>query len=241
MPISSAAVTPEVFVTPDDTAQNGCYSRRPVGIDGTPSEGGDGLAAAHRGALPLSSADRAAQAEFHRFFEAHHRELARLAYLMLGDADSADDLAADALVAAWHRWDRVRAADQPLAYVRRIVMNLCNSRIRSMVRERGRLTALGATVQDRTDGPDVPAVVDVRAALQRLPERKRACVVLRFAFDLSEAETAKALGISVGTVKSQTSRGVAELERELRGQGGGSAADALSGTARPQDRPEGEA
>jgi RNA polymerase sigma-70 factor (sigma-E family) len=240
MPISSAAV----FATPDDTAQKGCYPRRPVGIDSTPSEGDDGLAAAQWGALPLRSPDRpdrVAQAEFHRFFEAHHRELARLAYLMLGDADSADDLAADALVAAWHRWDRVRAADQPLAYVRRIVMNLCNSRIRSMVRERGRLTALGATVQDRTDGPDVPAVVDVRAALQRLPERKRACVVLRFAFDLSEAETAKALGISVGTVKSQTSRGVAELEKELRGHGGASATDVLSGTARPQDRPEREA
>lgn len=232
MPMPSAA-----FTTAHDTALLDCYPR-PAGIssDGTPGEGGDALAATRWGTRPVRAHDRAAQAEFHRFFEAHHRDLARLAYLMLGDTDAADDLAADALVAAWHRWDRVRAADQPLAYVRRIVMNLCNSRIRAIVRERGRLPTLGASLQDRTDGPDVPAVVDVRVALQRLPERKRACVVLRFAFDLSEAETAKVLGISVGTVKSQTSRGVAELERELRGAG--ATGDVLTGPLHPRERPE---
>lgn len=59
------------------------------------------------------------------------------------------------------------------------------------------------------------AVVDVQEALRRLPFRKRACVVLRHAFDLSERDTALVLGVSVGTVKSQTSRGVAELQRLL--------------------------
>jgi RNA polymerase sigma factor (sigma-70 family) len=57
----------------------------------------------------------------------------------------------------------------------------------------------------------VAAVTDVRAALTKLPARKRACVVLRHYYGLSEQETAQTLGISVGTVKSQTSRGVAEL------------------------------
>ena len=154
-------------------------------------------------------------AEFHEFFEAHHRELSRLAYLLTGDADAADDLAADAFVAAWHRWGRVRKADQPLAYVRRIVVNLAASRVRTLVRERARTGLLGAMFRDRSDDPDVPAVLDVRAALRRLPMRKRACVVLRYAFDLSEQETARVLGVSVGTVKSQTSRGVAELEKAL--------------------------
>lgn len=59
------------------------------------------------------------------------------------------------------------------------------------------------------------AVVDVQGALRRLPFRKRACVVLRHAFDLSERDTSLVLGISVGTVKSQTSRAVAELQRLL--------------------------
>jgi DNA-directed RNA polymerase specialized sigma24 family protein len=53
--------------------------------------------------------------EFQGFFRRHHRELARLAFVMLGDPDGADDLAADAMAAAWRRWARVRAADQPLA------------------------------------------------------------------------------------------------------------------------------
>ncbi|WP_230992507.1 SigE family RNA polymerase sigma factor [Streptomyces endocoffeicus] len=155
------------------------------------------------------------QAEFRDFFERHHAELARLAHLLLGSSDGADDLAADALVAVWHQWDRVRAADHPAAYARGVVANLARSRIRSLVRERRRVALFSSQRPDRVDDPDVSAVVDVQAALVRLPFRKRACVVLRHAFDLSERETARTLGISVGTVKSQTSRGIAELERLL--------------------------
>ena len=163
--------------------------------------------------------DGPASAEFHAFFERHHAELARLAYLLTGEADAADDLAADALLALWHRWDRVRAAEHPVAYARGVVANLARTRIRSAVRERRRVALFWSGRQDRTEGPDVPAVVDVQDALRELPFRKRACVVLRHAFDLSEKDTALALGISVGTVKSQTSKGMAELERRL-GQGG---------------------
>ncbi|MBN3931150.1 hypothetical protein IQ279_16185 [Streptomyces verrucosisporus] len=68
---------------------------------------------------------------------------------------------------------------------------------------------------ERVDDPDVAAVVDVRTALAGLSFGKRACVVLRYALDLSEKETALALGVSVGTVKSQTSKGMAELRRLL--------------------------
>ena len=154
-------------------------------------------------------------AAFHEFFERHYAELSRLAHLLTGEADAADDLAADALVALWRRWDRVREADHPVAYARGVVTNLARSRIRSAMRERRRVALFWSLRPERTDGPDVPAVLDLREALQRLPFRKRACVVLRHAFDLSERDTAAALGISVGTVKSQTSRGVAELERLL--------------------------
>ncbi|WP_425473018.1 SigE family RNA polymerase sigma factor [Streptomyces botrytidirepellens] len=141
--------------------------------------------------------------------------MARLAHLLLGSSDGADDLAADALVAVWHRWDRVRVAEHPAAYARGVVANLARSRIRSLVRERRRVALFSSERSDRVDDPDVSAVVDVQAALVRLPFRKRACVVLRHAFDLSERDTARTLGISVGTVKSQTSRGIAELERLL--------------------------
>ncbi|MFF5157224.1 SigE family RNA polymerase sigma factor [Streptomyces sp. NPDC000348] len=159
--------------------------------------------------------DDAAAVEFHAFFERHYAELSRLAHLLTGEADTADDLAADALLALWHRWDRVRAADHPAAYARGVVANLARTRIRSAVRERRRIALFWSPREERIENPDVPGVVDVQEALRRLPFRKRACVVLRHAFDLSEKDTALALGVSVGTVKSQTSKGMAELQRLL--------------------------
>ncbi len=156
-------------------------------------------------------------AEFRAFFERHHRELSRFAYLLIGDHDAADDITADALTAAWTHWDRVRSADLPLAYVRRIVANVAADRVRKVVRERRGLLALGQRAERSAPVPDVPAVVDLRTALMALPPGKRACVVLRYAFDLSEGDVARTLGISVGTVKSQTARGVADLERILGG------------------------
>ncbi|MFG3129617.1 SigE family RNA polymerase sigma factor [Streptomyces tendae] len=162
-----------------------------------------------------SAVDAVASAEFHAFFERHYAELARLAHLLTGEPDAADDLAADALLALWHRWDRVRAADHPVAYARGVVANLARTRVRTAVRERRRVALFWSQREERTENPDVAGVVDVQEALRRLPFRKRACVVLRHAFDLSEKETALSLGVSVGTVKSQTSKGVAELQRLL--------------------------
>lgn len=165
-------------------------------------------------------------AEFHDFFERHYAELSRLGWLLTGERDSADDLAADALVALWQRWDRLRAAEHPLAYARGVVANLARERIRSASRERRRVALFWSPSPQHVAAPDVAAVVDVRSALDRLPFRKRACVILRHAFDLSEKDTALALGISVGAVKSQTSKALAELERLL---GVPAAADVVAG------------
>ncbi|MBX6390892.1 MAG: SigE family RNA polymerase sigma factor, partial [Frankia sp.] len=161
----------------------------------------------------------AARAEFEEFFETFHRELARFAYFLIGDHDAADDITAEALTSAWKNWDRVRAAEDRLAYVRRAVANLAKSRMRTAVRDRARFSLLSRLHPTRQaqDPTDVAAVLDLRSALLRLPMGKRACVVLRYAYGLSEAETAETLGISVGTVKSQTSKGVTQLERLLAG------------------------
>lgn len=159
--------------------------------------------------------DDDASVEFHAFFERHYAELSRLAHLLTGESDAADDLAADAFLALWHRWDRVRAAEHPVAYARGVVANLARTRIRSAVRERRRIALFWSQREEKVENPDVAGVVDVQEALRRLPFRKRACVVLRHAFDLSEKDTALALGVSVGTVKSQTSKGMAELQRLL--------------------------
>ncbi|GAA0579762.1 SigE family RNA polymerase sigma factor [Paractinoplanes ferrugineus] len=147
---------------------------------------------------------------FHDFFEKHHAELSGLAYLLSGDSSAADDLAADALTEVWKHWDRVEAADDPAAYARGIVANLTRNWLRRQGRARSGLRLLGLG-RERQRSPDVSAVLDVRSALKRLPYRRRTCVVLRYAFDLSEKEVAEILGISVGAVKSQTSRGAKQL------------------------------
>lgn len=156
-----------------------------------------------------------ARAEFEKFFARHHRELARLAFLLSGDTSSAEDLTADALLAAWQRWSTIQGLDQPFAYVRRILINMAASRIRRLGVERRHGVLLAASEHDLTLGSDPAVAVDVRAALLRLPVRRRACVVLRHAFDLSEADVAQTLGVSVGTVKSQTFKGMAQLVQIL--------------------------
>ena len=152
---------------------------------------------------------------FQAFFEQHHADLARLAFLITGDANVADDIAADALVEIWRHWARVEAADNPLAYARGVLANLARSWIRRQGRERRGLLSLMLFVEDARS-TDVPAVMDVRAALRRLPLRRRECVVLRYAFDVPEREVAEILGISIGTVKSHTSRGAEQLASYLR-------------------------
>jgi RNA polymerase sigma-70 factor (sigma-E family) len=153
---------------------------------------------------------------FEQFVEQHSRELGRLAYLMVGDRDAADDLTGDALLATWRQWDTVRTSDHPIAYVRRVVVNLAATRVRRLVRERRRLILFQTDALEVRPGPDSAAVVDVRSALLQLPAGRRACVVLRYALDLPEQEVALLLGVSVGTVKSQTAKGAEQLRRVLR-------------------------
>jgi RNA polymerase sigma-70 factor (sigma-E family) len=174
---------------------------------------------------------------FHAFFEAHYAELSRLAYLVTGRAEVADDLAADALLEVWRYWDRVVAADNPVGYACGVLLNLARNRLRRERRERRGLLGLVPLSSARAyaGDVDVPAVLDVRGALRRLPYRRRACVVLRYAFDLSEQETARALGISVGTVKSQTSRGLTQLTELLGVTRRTRSSDAPSPASEPGD------
>lgn len=153
---------------------------------------------------------------FDTFYAAHYRELARFAYLLTGEHEAADDVTAEALAETWKHWARVSAADRPLAYVRRIVANLAADRTSRLVRERRSWRLWSHGRSDRVEASDTPAAVDLRQALLRIPARKRACIVLRYYYGLSEQETAATLGITVGTVKSQTSRGLEELAVQLR-------------------------
>ena len=151
------------------------------------------------------------------FFSDHFTSLCRTAYLVLGDAWLAEEIVMDAFARTMSRWSKVQDADAPLAYVRRTVVNLCISRLRRLGAER-RANARATSGRESPVRWDVERFDDSRAvfeAVRQLPERQRACVVLRYFDDLPEQQIAAALGCSVGTVKSQLSKARAKLAQLL--------------------------
>lgn len=158
--------------------------------------------------------------EFAAVFNEHHRAAVRLAYLLTSDPDQAEDVVAEAFTKVYRRWRSGDIRDVG-AYVRRAVANEANSRLRRRYLERGRARRRTGDERGVRRVDDQAADRDeVWWALQRLPRRQRTAVVLRYFEDLSEAETAEALGVSPGTVKSQVSRGLARLEELLAAPAG---------------------
>lgn len=154
--------------------------------------------------------DAPADAEFRDFMAGRWPGLVRLAYGLTGDQALAEDLAQTALARAYASWPRVRRADDPDAYVRRIVLNANRSRFRGR-RVSELLTAAppDAGAADETGHRDDRSAL--MAALKALPAGQRSVVVLRYWLDLTEVQVAAALGCSVGNVKSQASRALAKL------------------------------
>jgi RNA polymerase sigma-70 factor (sigma-E family) len=148
---------------------------------------------------------------FQEFVRARWSHLVRTAYLLTGDAHHAEDLTQTALAKAFRSWRRVARADNPEAYVRRMLVS-CNS---DRFRKRRVTEALTAAPPEVAGRDETASWADERSALMTalagLPPRQRAVVVLRYWEDLSEAEVAEALGCSPGTVKSQASKGLAKL------------------------------
>lgn len=138
------------------------------------------------------------------FVDASRSTLLAYAWLLSGDGHVAEELVQETFVRLYVRWRKVRAG-RPLAYARRTLSNLHTDRWRSRRREEPR-----AEVPETAYGSD-PVTTDLVRALQQLSPRERECVVLRHYLDLSEKDTAATLGISVGSVKSYTSKGLAGL------------------------------
>ncbi|WP_370288390.1 SigE family RNA polymerase sigma factor [Nocardioides sp.] len=163
--------------------------------------------------------------EFADFVHATWPSLYRTALLLSGDHGHAEDLAQSALAATYSRWGRLREPAAAGAYARRALVNGHNSWWRRPSnREERPARELRAPGEGPAPGGNTTRVgleqevgdrLDVLAALTRLAPRQRAVVVLRYYDDLSVAATAAALGISTGTVKSQTSVALAALRREL--------------------------
>lgn len=152
--------------------------------------------------------------EFAEVFASAWPRLFRTAYAVAGDAGVAEDAVQAAFARAYASWDRVRRADSPEAYLRRIVVNQALG-IRQRAWFRRERPADTVETSEHVTSAEA-AVVDrdrVWGAVQALPPRQRAVVVLRYYEDLSEAEIAETLGCSRGTVKSQASAALANLRR----------------------------
>jgi RNA polymerase sigma-70 factor (sigma-E family) len=146
--------------------------------------------------------------DFRAFVEARWPALVRYAYALTGDRGHAEDVVQQALERTWRRWRHVRI-DSAEGYVRTVIARLVISRWRS----RRPTESLGGREPQPAVGPEeAHAVHDALwRELAALPPRMRAVVVLRFVEDLTEAETARVLGVSVGTVKSQAARALTRL------------------------------
>ena len=152
-------------------------------------------------------------------FEEQYASLVRLAALLTDDRETAEDVVQEAFVRMYRAWDRVREVSAAPAYLRSIVLNLARSGLRRkrMARRRGR----GAQADAASAEDDALIREDQRvvlAALRSLPRRQRECLTLRYYQDLSEAEIAEGLGISAGSVKSHSSRGIARARSEAGGR-----------------------
>ena len=149
---------------------------------------------------------------FAEFVAARQLALSRLAYLLTGDHHAAQDLMQSALVRLAGHWRRVAAGGDPEAYLRRIMVNERNTWWRRRPPEPVQAVPDRA---GRDEASDAAARTSLVTALRALPPRQRAVVVLRFYADLSEAETARTMGCSVGTVKSQTHVALSRLRQLL--------------------------
>ena len=157
-------------------------------------------------------------ADFEEFVVARRDALLRTAYLLTGDHDDAEDLVQSALIKVVPKWARIQ--DRPEGYVRQVLAR------ESVNRWRGRRwrevttdvvpESMGQVgVADSADGADRIALLE---DLRRLSPRQRAVLVLRYFDDLTEADTAAVLGISVGTVKSHAREALARLRHEQSGE-----------------------
>lgn len=153
------------------------------------------------------------EGRFEDLYAAHGRDAFRLAYLLTGSAQDAEDLAQEAFVRLLGRFGDLRKPEVFRTYLMRTVTNLARSGFRRKAVERRHAGAL----VPRTDVAEAPDLADrdaLAASLRLLPHRQRAALVLRYCEDLSEQQTAEVLGTSTKAVKGLVTRGLAALRQQ---------------------------
>jgi RNA polymerase sigma-70 factor (sigma-E family) len=148
-------------------------------------------------------------------YQGHALGLTRLAFIMLGDRQTAEDVVQEAFCGLYRAWDRMPDHRNALGYVRASVLNGSRSALRRTRRvPRPLIVPAAASAEAAVLAGEEQR--ETLAALRRLPPRQREALVLRYFADLPEHETALAMGVSRGTVKSTTSRALAALGRMLQ-------------------------
>jgi RNA polymerase sigma-70 factor (sigma-E family) len=174
---------------------------------------GEGTEAVTATAPAAAELHSSAPAGFDTLFDTYFERAVRLAWLLApGDPSAAEDVAADAIARVWPRWAKGRV-DDFWPYLRVAVVNQVHGRGRRFAIAQRRAGTITEALGDFE-----LAVVNRQVladALRALPNRQRTAVVLRYYEDLSEAESARAMGCSVGTVKSTTARGLLALRARL--------------------------
>ena len=164
----------------------------------------------------MSTAQDRGDAAFDEFVLARSTALHRAAYLMVGEQSLAQDLVQEALVKTYAAWPRLRDRSRAEAYCRKAITTTAISWFR---RRRWTHERTVEAMPEPPGGPDLAGGVTqsqwLWTALQELPVRQRVSIVLRYYEDLTEAQTAEAMGCAVGTVKSQVSAGIKRLRDEL--------------------------
>jgi RNA polymerase sigma-70 factor (sigma-E family) len=164
------------------------------------------------------NADADATSAVAALYRAHAVGLIRLSIIMLGDRAAAEDVVQDAFLGLYRHWAALADQANALSYVRSAVLNRSRNALRQRGRP-GRQPAVAGVVASESAEATVLVGEEhqrVLTAIRALPDRQREALVLRFYLDMSEEETARAMGISRGTVKSATSRAVAALGRMLK-------------------------
>ena len=159
--------------------------------------------------------DRTGRATLDDLYTRHVSDAECLAYLLTGDPHLAQDLAQDAFVRLAGRFRHIRSQEAFGAYLRKTVVNLCRAHFRRRSVERAYLRRAEREPISWEPPPEAGLGGDVVRALRCLPYRQRAAVVLRYFEDLSEDQTAEALGCSRRAVNALVSRALASLRRDL--------------------------
>jgi len=153
-------------------------------------------------------------------YQAHAVSMIRIALLMLGDRSAAEDVVQEAFFGLFRRWHGLNDPGKAEAYVRSAVLNGCRDAVKRRDRRTRRDLATAFDLLEPISAEAAALIGEDRrrilAGLRLLPGRQREALVFRYYLELSEEETASAMGVSRGTVKSTTSRAIAALGRMLR-------------------------